>query len=107
GRTWAAARLADFESELADVVARERKPLARRQRDRRRRARGANRQLAAAAVDEHRQRDARRPAEVVELVDGGTDRPPGIEHVVDEHDVPALDLERQPGVVGAAREAAL
>ena len=36
---------------------------------RRRRAGGADRQLAAAAVDQHRQRDARRPAEVEQLVD--------------------------------------
>ena len=38
---------------------------------------------------------ARRPAEVVQLVDGGADRAAGVEHVVDQHDVAALDLERQ------------
>jgi hypothetical protein len=77
------------------------------QLDRRRRARRRDRQLAAAAVDEHRERDARRPAEVVQLVDGGADRPAGVEHVVDEDDVAAVDVERQLGVRGAAREPAL
>ncbi len=77
-----------------------------RQRDPGDRAGGLDRQLAAAAVDQHRQGDARRPAEVVELVDRRADRPPGVEHVVDQDDVPALDLERQLGVAGAGGEAA-
>ena len=53
-----------------------------------------DRQLASAAVDQHGQRDARRPAEVGELVERGADRASGVEHVVDDHDVLAVDVDR-------------
>jgi hypothetical protein len=52
---------------------------------------GVDRQLAPAAVDEHRERDPRRPAEVRELVEGGAHRAAGVEHVVDDHHARAVD----------------
>ncbi len=45
---------------------------------------GLDRQLAAAAVDQHAEQDAARPAEVGELVERGPHGPPGVEHVVDD-----------------------
>ncbi len=56
---------------------------------------GADRQLAMAAIDEHRQADRLRPAEVDERVHRGADRPAGVQHVVDEDDRPAVDARRQ------------
>ena len=47
------------------------------------------------AVDEHGQPDRLRPAEVDERVHGGADRPPGVQHVVDEDDRPPVDPGRQ------------
>ena len=45
---------------------------------------GLDRQLAAAAVDEHAEQDPPRPAEVGALVERGADGAAGIEHVVDD-----------------------
>ena len=62
-----------------------------------------DRQLAAAAVDQHRELDARRAAEVEQLVDRRADGAAGVEHVVDQHDRRAVDVERQrraPRVAG-------
>ena len=67
-----------------------------RQRDARRRDGRLDRQLAPATVDQHRQLHAGRPAEVEQLVDHGAHGAAGVQHVVDQHDVPAVDLERQP-----------
>ena len=47
---------------------------------------GADRQLAMAAVDEHRQPDRAGTAEVDQGVHRRADRAPGVEDVVDEHD---------------------
>ena len=48
---------------------------------------GCDRQLAAAAVDQHGQLHAGRAAEVEQLVDHGADRAAGVEHVVEQQDV--------------------
>ena len=43
---------------------------------------------------EHREGDAPRPAEVGELVERGANRPARVEHVVDDDDVLAVDVDR-------------
>ena len=56
---------------------------------------GPDRQLAMAAVDEHGQADRLRPPEVDEGVHRGADRPARVQDVVDEHDRPPVEVERQ------------
>src|SRR5664280_39685 len=97
----------DLEAETPGVVARQRETLRGRQLDARHRQRRLDRQLAVAAIDENGQGDAGRTAEIVELVDGGADGAAGVEHIVDQDDAAALDLERQAGVVGARGQTAL
>ena len=58
---------------------------------------GLDRQLAAAAVDEHAEQDAARPAEVGALVERGADGAAGVEHVVDDHHGAAVEVG-QPGL---------
>ena len=58
---------------------------------------GADRQLAVAAVDQHRELDRLRPAELGERVERGADGAAGEEHVVDEHHHPAGDVDRHLG----------
>ena len=58
---------------------------------------GPDRQLAVAAVDHHRQLHRPGPAVVVEGVEGGPDRAAGEEHVVDEDDDRAVDVEGDVG----------
>src|SRR2546421_1482488 len=67
--------------------------------------RGLDRQLATAAIDQHRELDGPRPSGIEELVDRRAHRSAGIEHVVDQHDVAAVDIEGQRsggGISGAA-----
>src|SRR5256714_6706567 len=59
----------------------------------------ANRQLPAAAVGEHHQRDAGRPAVVEQLVHRCAHRASGIEHVVDQQELAAVDVERDLGAL--------
>jgi rhodanese-related sulfurtransferase len=54
---------------------------------------GPDRQLAVAAINQHRQLYPRRPSVVEYRVDRGTHRAPGIEHVVDDHDRLVVDAE--------------
>ena len=61
---------------------------------------GADGQLAVAAVHEHGELDARRAAEVDELVEGGADGAAGEEHVVHEHHRAAVDREEDVGALG-------
>ena len=66
---------------------------------------GADRQLAVAAVDEHRQLDGARAADVAQRVERGADRAAGEEHVVDEDhqrvvDAAGGDLGRAPSARG-------
>ena len=59
---------------------------------------GVNRQLATATVHEHRERDARGPAEVREFIHRGANRAAGVEHVVDDHDLPVVEAQRKAGL---------
>ena len=52
---------------------------------------GADRQLAVAAVDQDREPDRPRPADVVQRVERGADGAAGEQHVVDQHDDLAVD----------------
>ena len=54
-----------------------------------------DRKLAPASIDEHRERDARGPAEVRELVERGAHRATGVQHVVDDHDALAIQIPGQ------------
>src|SRR3990170_4440139 len=56
-----------------------------------------DRQLPPAAVDEHRERYAPRPAVVEQFVHRRPHRASGVEHVVHQQQVTAFDLERDPG----------
>jgi len=58
---------------------------------------GPDRQLAMAAVDQDDQADLRGPAEVADRVEGGSDGPAGVEDVVDEDDLRAVDGEGDLG----------
>ena len=53
---------------------------------------GVDRQLAAAAIHEDRERDARGPAEVRELVERRANRAARVEHIVDDHDALAVEV---------------
>src|SRR5438105_6649079 len=59
----------------------------------------ADRQLAAAAVCEHHERDAGRAAVVEKLVHRRAYRAPGVEHVVDQKQLPPVDVERDLGAL--------
>ena len=47
--------------------------------------------FAVAAVDEHAERNALGPAEVEEAIHGGANGAPGVEDIVDEHEIHAVD----------------
>ena len=51
--------------------------------------------LASSAIDEDRERDPRGPAEIGELVERRAHGAAGVENIVDDHDVHALDSPRQ------------
>src|SRR5439155_14760595 len=68
---------------------------------------GADRQLAAAAVGEHDERDARRPAEVEQLVHRRAHRAPGVQHVVHQQELAAGDIERNLGALRIVMQALL
>jgi hypothetical protein len=53
-----------------------------------------DRQLAPAPVGQYRQLDGGRTAIVEQFIDRGTGRSPGVEHVVDQNQVTAFDVER-------------
>ena len=61
---------------------------------------GLDRELAMAAIDEHRQADPRRAAQVADRVQGGADRPAREQDVVHQHDLGTVDGE---GELGAAK----
>src|SRR5258708_14177523 len=67
----------------------------------------ADRQLASAAVGEHHQRDARRPAPVEQLVHCRADRAAGVQHVVHQQELAAVDVERDLGALGIVMQALL
>src|SRR5438128_8454311 len=68
---------------------------------------GADRQLAAAAVGEHDERDARRPAIVEQLVHRRAHRATGVEHVVHQQELAAVDVERDLGALGIVMQTLL
>src|SRR5687767_1776203 len=67
---------------------------------------GADRQLAPAAVGEHHERNARRPAVVEQLVHRRAHRAPAVEHVVDQQQLAAAYVERDLGALGIVVQAA-
>ena len=52
-----------------------------------------DRELAVPAIDKHRELHTGGAAELEKCVDGGANRPPRVENVVDEHDRHPLDRE--------------
>ena len=58
---------------------------------------GMDRNLTMAAIDERRQTDARRPAQVADRVERGADRPSGEKHVVHQHDFRTIQVEGDLG----------
>src|SRR3989442_10690932 len=67
----------------------------------------ADRQLAAAAVRQHDERNARRPAVVEELVHRRAHRAAGVEHVVHQQELAAVDVEWNLGALGIVMQALL
>src|SRR5438132_1111713 len=86
--------------ELAAVGALESQPLAGGHFHFRAAMLGADRQLPAAAIGEHHQRDARGPAVIEQLVHRGAHRTPGIQDVIHEQQLAAVDVERDLGALG-------
>src|SRR5688500_1122363 len=66
----------------------------------------ADRQLAAAAVGEHHERNARRPAVVEQLIHRRAHRAAAVEHVVDQQQLGAVNLERDLGALRIVLQAA-
>src|SRR5216684_8230919 len=66
---------------------------------------GTDRQLAVAAIDEHRQLDRPRASEVHQRIHRGSSRPPVVDDIVHEHDHLAVDVRhvRLSAVRGHAR----
>jgi hypothetical protein len=60
---------------------------------------GLNRKLTVATVDQHGQADSRGPAQVADGVQCGSDGSACEEDVVDEHEIPSVDVERDLGPV--------
>ena len=60
---------------------------------------GANRQLPMSAVDQHGELHAARPAEVHQRVERGAHRAPGVEHVVDQHDLAVVERKADVGAL--------
>ena len=81
--------------EAAVVAARQHDRHVARDREPRACVRRLDRQLAAAAVDEHGELDRGRTPVVEELVDRRAHAASGEEHVVDQHDRRAFDVERE------------
>src|SRR5438128_11991935 len=59
---------------------------------------GLDRQLAAAAIHQHAQRDALGASEVGQLVERGPHGAAGVEHVVHDHDVLVREVARDAGL---------
>ena len=58
---------------------------------------GLDRDLAMAAIDQHRQADARRPPQVADRIEGGADGPAREQDVVHQHHLGPVDVERDLG----------
>ena len=55
------------------------------------------RQFSPVSLNQYRQRDAGRPAIIKYLVHCGTDGTAGIQHIINQDDVPIFNIERQAG----------
>ena len=62
---------------------------------------GLDRQLPSAPIDQHREQDPPRPAEVGQLVERGAHGPAGVEHVVHDDDGLALEIVGKTGLADA------
>jgi len=58
-----------------------------------------DRQLAPAAIGEHREAHGARPTEVEELVQGGANGAAGVKHIVDQDDVTVFDVAGKIGAI--------
>src|SRR5688572_18557395 len=59
---------------------------------------GVDGELSAATVDQNGERDARRSAKIRQFIHGRAHRAAGVEHVVHDHDVAAIEAERKAGL---------
>src|SRR6266852_795675 len=90
-------RIGESQEEFAVLVARQAQEFACRHRKRGAHVLRGDRQLPFAAVHQRRKLDFSRAPVVEQLVHRGAHGAPGVEHVVDHHDVPAVDVERNLG----------
>src|SRR5437660_11150888 len=105
--TWDGPRRLDRQLESAVEVALQHDRQIACDRETRADVRCLDRQLAAAAIDQHRELDGVRPPIVEQLVDRGADRTSGVEHIVDQNDAAAGDLEGQRRRRGLGTQALL
>src|SRR5438128_3808576 len=87
-------RIGESQEKFAALVARQAQEFACGHRKRRADVLRRDRQLPFAAVHQRRKLDFSRAPVVEQLVHRGAHGAPGVEHVVDHHDVPAVDVER-------------
>src|SRR5689334_4579506 len=85
-------RIGQSQREFAACVAREAQQLPGGHRERGAPVLRADRQLPLAAIDQRGELDLPGAPVVEQLVHGGSHRAPGIEDVVDYHDVTAVDV---------------
>src|SRR3990167_1892586 len=95
----------ECEGELAVDAALEAQAHARGHFDLRAAMLSADRQLPAAAIGEHHQRERGRPAVVEQLVHRRAHGAAGVENVVHQQQLAAADVERYPGALGVVLEA--
>src|SRR5258706_874334 len=93
------------ECELARVLALQAQEHSGRDFDLRAAVPGADRQLPAAAVGEHDQRATRRAAVIEDLLHRRAHGPAAEEHVIDQQQLGAVDVERDLGALGVVLEA--
>src|SRR2546423_3023227 len=93
------------QDELRIIAALEPQPQSGRHLDARAAMLCTDRQLPAATIGEHDQRDALRAPVVEKLIHRGAHRAAGIEHVVDQQQIPAGDIERDPAALGIVVQA--
>src|SRR5712672_1526079 len=88
-------RIGEPQEEFALLVARQAQEFARRHRKGGAHVLRRDRQLSFTAVHQRRELDFSRTPVVEQLVHRRAHGAPGVEHVVDHHDVPAVDVERK------------
>src|SRR6266853_420608 len=90
-------RIGESQEEFATLVARQAQEFASGHRKRGADVLRGDRQLPFAAVDQRRELDFSGAPIVEQLVHRGAHGAPGVENVVDHHDMPAVDVERDLG----------